>query len=152
MVHPHLLYCINIYSCTSQANLNRILLLQKKAIRIIAKEAINAHTSPLFKNLGILPFDKLVLQAKLNFMHSIEFSYAPTTFTNSFIKNNNRNIDLDLRNNNDYQIPFARTESFKKIPLYSFPKTWNEEIGDLKFQHNKITFQIALKDHLLALI
>ncbi len=95
---------------------------------------------------------KLVLQAKLNFMHSIEFSYAPTTFTNSFIKNNNRNIDLDLRNNNDYQIPFARTESFKKIPLYSFPKTWNEEIGDLKFQHNKITFQIALKDHLLALI
>jgi hypothetical protein len=51
-----------------------------------------------------------------------------------------------------YQIPFARTESFKKIPLYSFPKTWNEEIGDLKFQHNKITFQIALKDHLLTLI
>jgi hypothetical protein len=30
LVHPHLLYCINIYSCTSQANLNRIYKLQKK--------------------------------------------------------------------------------------------------------------------------
>ncbi len=46
---------------------------------------------------------------------------------------------------NDYQIPFARTESLTKIPLYYFPKAWNEEIGDLRFQHNKFTFQIALK-------
>jgi hypothetical protein len=123
VVHPHLRYWIHIFSGTSQVNLNIILLLPKKAIRIISKEAINTHThnSPLFKNLGILPFDKLVLQAKLNFMHSIEFSYAPSMFTHSFIKNNNRNIDLDLININDYQIPFARTESIKKnTPLLFF--------------------------------
>jgi hypothetical protein len=46
-------------------------------------------------------------------------------------------------------VPFARTESFQKIPLFSLPKVWNQEIADLRFQHNKITFQMALKDHLL---
>jgi hypothetical protein len=152
MVHPHLLYCINIFSCTSQSNINRILTLQKKAIRVISKENHNAHTAPLFKHLGILPFDKLILQARLNFMHSIEYNYAPPTFLNSFIKNNNRNIDHNLRNVNDFLIPFARIDFFKKIPMYSMPKTWNDDIGDLRFQHNKTTFQIALKDHLLNLV
>jgi hypothetical protein len=32
LFHSHLLYCINILSCTSLTNVNRILLLQKKAI------------------------------------------------------------------------------------------------------------------------
>jgi hypothetical protein len=152
MIHPHLLYCINIFSCTSQSNLNKILLVQKKAIRVITKENYNAHTAPLFKKLGILPFDKLLIQAKLNFMHAIEYNYAPSTFSSTFTKNNDRNIDHNLRNVNDFLIPFARIDLFKKIPLYSFPKAWNDDIGDLRFQRNKITFQIALKDHLLELI
>ncbi len=46
-------------------------------------------------------------------------------------------------------MPFARTESFKKISLFSLPKVRNEEIRDIRFQHNKIKFQIALKDRLL---
>ncbi len=49
-------------------------------ICVISKENYNAHTAPLFKHLGILSFDKLILQARLNFMHSI---------LNSFTKNNN---------------------------------------------------------------
>jgi hypothetical protein len=149
MIHPHLLYCLNIYSCTSQANLNRISLLQKKAIRIIYKEKSNAHTAPLFKKAGILPLEKLIIQAKLNFMHSIEYNYAPSTFNTFFLKNNSRETNHDLRNVNDFIIPFARIEAVKRLPLYSFPYTWNNEIGDLRFQRNKITFQIALKDHLL---
>jgi hypothetical protein len=57
--------------------------------------------------------------------------------------------NYELRNANNFIVPFARTESFKKIPLFALPKIWNEEIGYLRLQHNKITFQIALKDHLL---
>jgi hypothetical protein len=70
LVHPHLLYCINIYSCTSQANLNRMYKLQKKAIRIISNANSSAHTEPLFHSLGILPLNQLIKQAKLHLMHS----------------------------------------------------------------------------------
>ena len=39
--------------------INRLNILQKKAIRIITKSRYNAHTSPLFKNLNILKLDDL---------------------------------------------------------------------------------------------
>ena len=148
LVHPHLLYCINILSCTSKSNLTRIGKLQKKAIRIITKSRINEHTAPLFKNNNILPFDKMCLQGKLNFMHSIHYNYAPPSFESTFPVNQNRNLNHDLRNQNKYIIPGVRIESFKKFPLYTFPQAWNN-LGDLGFQVNRTTFQIALKNYLM---
>ena len=84
-MHPHLLYCINILACTSTKNVNRILKLQKKAICIITKSNINEHTAPLFTNTKILPFDKLILQRKLLFMHAIHYNYALKSFADSFV-------------------------------------------------------------------
>jgi hypothetical protein len=81
--HFHLLYCINIYSCTSQSDINRIFLQQKKAIRIITNSSYNAHTAPLFERLHILPLDKVITQAKLSFMHTIYYEYAPASFTST---------------------------------------------------------------------
>ena len=69
LIHPHLLYCISIYSCTNTSNLKQLTILQKKAIRIINKSPPFAHTQPLFLESKILPFDLLVKQSKLLFMH-----------------------------------------------------------------------------------
>ena len=89
----------------------------------------------------------MVLQARLNFMHSICYSYAPQTFLNIFPINNN--IDAyNLRTRAMYAIPFVRIEHFRKFPLYSFALTWNNA-GDVTFQTNKYTFQISLKNLLL---
>ena len=51
-----------------------------------------------------------------------------------------------------YTIPPVRIESFKRFPLYTFPKLWNELGDHLSYQKNKITFQIALKSELLQQI
>jgi hypothetical protein len=67
-----------MYSCTSQADLSRISIPQKKAIRTTCREQADAYTASLFKEAGILPFDKVILQIKLNFTHSIEYNYAPS--------------------------------------------------------------------------
>ena len=146
--HPHLLYCNTIMNCTSGKNIVKITKLQKKAIRIVTKSKVNAHTAPLFADLKILPFEKLSLQSKLHFMHSIRYNYAPKSFSNVFACNNDRNIEYELRNNDEYTLPAVRIEYFKRFPLYSFPQAWNT-LGDLIFQSNRTTFQIALKDFLL---
>jgi hypothetical protein len=44
---------------------------------MIFKEKANTHTYPLLIIAGILPFKKIILQAKLNFMHSVEYNCAP---------------------------------------------------------------------------
>jgi len=122
LVHPHLLYCINIYSCAAPSNLKRLIILQKKAIRLINRAPALAHTQELFFNSNILPLEKLIQQAKLNFMHSIEYGYGPPTFLNLWQKNYERNPNSqNLRNANDYYLPAIRVDSFKKNPLVQPP-------------------------------
>jgi hypothetical protein len=148
LVHSHLLYCINIMSCTSQTNLDRITKLQKKAIRIISNASRTAHTEQLFRNLGILSFDKLILQNRLHFMHSIINNYCPESFLNIFHTNSDRNNGHRLRNFNDLILPQHRIELFKKMPLYTLPLAWNNLNIAIKAQTNKTTFRIALLDNL----
>ena len=66
--HCHLLYSIQIWSCTSSSNTNELFKLQKAAVRIISGAKYNAHTEPLFKNLQILPLPDLISFLKLQFM------------------------------------------------------------------------------------
>ena len=82
-------------------------------------------------------------------MHAVQYKYTPDSFLNIFQLNASRDIDYELRNTGSYAIPFVRIEFFKRFPLYTFPIAWNE-LGDLRFQSNKTTFQISLKDYLLS--
>ena len=72
----------------------------------------------------------------------------PPSFESTFPSNQIRNIDHNLRNQNEYLVPGVRIESFKKFPLYTFPLAWNN-LGDIGFQTNRTTFQIALKNSLM---
>ncbi len=79
-IQSHLNYCPIILSSISQHNFNQIKLIQKKAIRIITDSTYTAHTAPLFDQLQILPYELIIKQAKLLFMHFIEYNYAPPSW------------------------------------------------------------------------
>jgi hypothetical protein len=148
LFHSHLLYCTNIVSCASQSNLNRVSLLQRKAIRIITKSSYNDHTGPLFLSLRILPFDKIIQLNRLLFMHSVTYSYAPLSFHDTWSLNENRDLNYDLRNRDTFLTPPVRIELFRKIPLYSLPTEWNNLGEHIRLQRNRTTFKIALTDFL----
>jgi hypothetical protein len=84
-------------------------------------------------------------------MHAVNYGYCLPSFANTWTKNNQREHERDLRNNNDFTIPPHRTELLKKLPMMSLPTTWNELADEIKLQRNKTTFKIALKDHILNL-
>jgi hypothetical protein len=149
LFHCHLLYCPNIIGCTSESNINKIAKLQRKAIRLITMSHSRAHTPPLFRNLNILPFPDILKLHRCLFMHAVEYNYILTSFANIWQKNANRALAHNLRNSNDFIIPMAHRESFKKFPLHSFPTTWNS-LGLVKLQHNRTTFKIALTEELFA--
>jgi hypothetical protein len=72
----------------------------------------------------------IIQRAKLHFMHSIEDNNVPSSFELTWTKNNATQQNHNLRNMDKYVLPHPRIEFFKKIPLYSLPKEWNN-IGDL---------------------
>jgi len=145
LIHSHLNYCPIILNCLSQSNKSKLFKIQKKAIRVITGSVYNAHTGPLFVSQKILPFEKIIKQAKLMFMHSINFNYAPKSFTGTWIKNEERGGDRNLRNNDHFVLPNPRIDFFKKMPLYALPQEWNN-CGILMYQENKITFKHSLRE------
>jgi hypothetical protein len=46
------------------------------------------------------------------------------------------------------EITHPRVELYKKSPIYSLPKLWNE-LDDTRFQQCRTTFSISIKDKLL---
>jgi hypothetical protein len=147
-IQSHLNYCPIILSSISQQNFNQIKLIQKKAIRIITGSTYTAHTAPLFAQLQILPYELILKQAKLLFMHSIEYDYAPISFQGIWTKNSVNQGERPLRNADNYSLPNPRTELFKKSPLYSLPLEWNN-FDDNRYIRNRTTFKTALKYSLL---
>ena len=60
LVHPYLQYCIRLWGSTYPTNLKRLVLLQKRAMRIISKSCYaDAHTEPIFKSCCILPLNDM---------------------------------------------------------------------------------------------
>jgi len=149
LIHSYLSHSTLIMNSITVKNKQRIAKIQKKAIRIITGSTYNAHTAPLFLQHSILPYDKLITFSQLMFMHSVEYGYAPKSFENIWLKNNDRNAERELRNANDFLLTQPRTETFKKSTFYSLPNEWNNLAPEIKLQQNRFTFKWALKAHLM---
>ena len=143
--HSHLMYCPTILSCSSNSNIEKIFKLQKKVIRIITLSDYNAHTEPLFKSLKILPYHKLIYQANLSLMHSIHFEYSPQALHNIFPRNSDRNVNYNLRNQDDYATVRVRFNALKKFPLYALPSIWNQADNN-RYISNPFSFKYALRE------
>ena len=48
LVYPYLQYCTSVWGYTYPSNLNHLVLLQKRIVRILAKVSLDAHTDPDF--------------------------------------------------------------------------------------------------------
>jgi hypothetical protein len=101
--------------------------MQKKAIRTICNVPSRTHTAPLFKDLKILPLEKLISYSKLKFMHNFVNQKLPFSFNETWIKNIERNPGLNLRNAQDFYIKPINYISIKRLPLFTFPSLWNQE-------------------------
>ena len=81
-------------------------------------------------------------------MHSINYNYAPPTFQLLWQKNTARNLNNELRNQNDFTMPRANSNFFTKFLLFTFPKEWNNA-GIVTHYSNLTTIKIALTEELL---
>ena len=117
LFHSNLLYCIGPLSGMSSSNSTKILKIQKKAVRQFTNSKNRNPSNPLFYELKILPYNLLQKQAKLHFMHSIEYKYAPSTFQEVWQKNEDRNLNYELRNNNLFSLPKVNLASLKHLPF-----------------------------------
>ena len=60
-VYPYLIYCVEVWGNSCDTHLEPIIKMQKRCIRTITFSCYFEQTQPLFKELEILSFRKLVI-------------------------------------------------------------------------------------------
>ena len=70
---------------TYPTNLNRLLLLQNQVVRTITKHALDAHTEPIFKELGILKLNEIYILQIGKLMYLYKNGLLPYSFNNVFL-------------------------------------------------------------------
>lgn len=59
LIAPHLNHAITCWGDSPQSTVKRLMILQKKALRIVANSRYNSHCDPLFKKFRILKLGDL---------------------------------------------------------------------------------------------
>ena len=144
LVYPYLQYCITVWGSTYPSNLKRIILLQKRIIRILNKEPFDAHSDPIFSELKILKFAKIYLYHLGKFMYLYHNNLLPSSFDNLFPRMNQIH-KYDTPFSHLYHIPFCRTNIRKFSTIFQAPKFFNTVDGDIHDAPSVSLFQSRLK-------
>lgn len=113
LFESHIRYGIILWGGSSNKNLERILVMQKRALRIMAGLHPRDSCRQVFKNFNIL---------------TVVAVYVIEVITHAFNQNLLRNGDIhnmQTRNANDYTLPAHRTALFEKKPSYTGAKLYN---------------------------
>ena len=129
----YLSYCCLVWAQNS-STIQRIIILQKKAVRIISFQPRNFHTSPLFKQNSILKFqDKICLESIL-FVSKCLNNRSPSIFNMWFsFSSNQHNYETSSSTQGNLMELFYKTNRYGKYSITaSAVELWNKIQKQLK--------------------
>ena len=86
-IFPYITYCIEVWGCASQTQLNCLYLLQKKIIRIMNFSHYLAHTNPLFLSMEVLPLRKIFFYKVGLIMYKYSLNLLPECIAHLYLRN-----------------------------------------------------------------
>ena len=149
MIVTHLTYCNIVWGFACKTLLNRLRLLQKRALRLLTLSHYLTPTSPLFRNLNLLKLDDMHCLEVAKFMFNVKMRLSPQIVLLNFTV-----IDLTLqkyntRSKNYFLVPHYRTNLRLSSINISGPILWNSlpiciqdslTIGVLKRNYTALLF------------
>ena len=138
-IYPYLSYCNIIWGGTYQCHLNPLLILQKRAIRIIHHANYLDHTDELFFNSKIL---------KINDIH--KYAVALHMFKLENFDAFDRNHNYSTRNVSALLPAFNRLTLTQHSISYMGPTVWNSIPHEIRNLPGLNSFKRALKLYLIS--
>ena len=123
-IYPYITYCNHIWGTACISHLNKLIVLQKKAIRIISGAKFRAPSAPLFSSLGVIKIMDINMYLIARFMFRVYNEEVPIQFISMFTVN--RAIHLHYtRQVNELHIPRVKTNLRKFSIKYRGAVIWN---------------------------
>ena len=151
MILPYLSYCNIIWGSCNKYLLERILLLQKRAVRIICHKPFLSHSRPLFLKLKILPINLLYEFQLCVFMYSFYNNLLPKSFSNTFQCNSDVH-HYNTRSASNIRAIYGRKSFSNSIFLCKGPLSWNRLPIEIKQCKTLSNFKRKLKSYLMLQI
>ena len=131
-INSHLSYCTEIWGFGLKTDINKIIGIQKRALKIICSN-VN------FKKLNILPVDSYIKFRVLKLMHCVKFNLAPISMSDIFLKHSHA---LNTRHANDFLV---RRLLCRDSVVLKGPTFYNNLISNLRNEPNVHVFSRKLK-------
>ena len=141
MIFPHLNYCNIIWGNTYTSYMDKIYLLQKRAIRIITKSEYLAPSRPLFVKMHILPIFQLIQLNIRIFMFKFQNGLLPEIPNLNFITNSDIH-SYSTRQKNDLHLFKVRTTNAQNSFYVNSIKEWNYLSNDVKESKTPSRFKL----------
>ena len=77
LIYPYLQYCNIIWGVAKEAVISKLIVLQKRAVRLCTNSIRKAHSEPLFVKLGLLKLSEINKYQTLLFMYKFRHSLLP---------------------------------------------------------------------------
>ena len=142
-IYPYLTYCIEVWGSATRSRLNCLIVIQKKAIRIISNSGFRDHTDPLFKQLNLLTLNNIYIYQIGIFMFKNYQNVLPAAFDNMF-QYNDEIHSYATRQKNQLRIPAVRSNCLYQTVRAKGVTIWNSIFLKLTVQCSIHSFKASL--------
>ena len=152
LVQPYLTYGIAVWGQAAPTKLEKILILQKRALRLIHSKPFRFHAVPLFKLSNVLPLNLLYFKTIWLIMHDVCNNVTPLIVSNLFTyssKLHHHNTRFSAAGN--FYLKHSRTDHMKNSFLRIGAKIWNSISGSDRALP-KYKFKDTLQSRLLDIL
>ena len=126
LISPYLNYSICAWGNCPQTYPNKILVLQKRALRLIYFSKPRDHAIPFFIESNFLPLQSLFFQQLSYLMYDVHAKTAPKSLLDEFAKiSTKHHYNMRLSAKERFSVKFSRTEKMKKSFTRIGVSIWN---------------------------
>jgi hypothetical protein len=144
LIYPYINYCNIAWASQPTTRLDKLLRIQKKAMRLITNSGRDAHALPLFSILHTLTLHDVNKLQNVCFVYCSLHDLLPTAFTHYF--QTNRNIHQHATRSTDDLHMFSHSTTLRKYTTRILaPTIWNSLPNEFKILPNLSLFKKKCK-------
>ena len=151
LFHSHLSYGISVWGLAKTSLTHKVILLQKKAIHVVAKEDFLAHTDNIFNELKIIKCSDQYLLSLASLMWDYDHDEIPNSLKSWFKKPNHSYFTRSVKQGKLKPCDYNTT----KFGIHSFRYEGTQLLNELKYEQIYINsksrkdFTTKLKNEIL---
>ena len=151
LIHPYLSYCNMVWASNYATRLKRLIIIQKRAVRIISGTTSRESTTQIFLRLKIQNPEQIKVIQICEFIFKYKSHALPHTF-DGYFQSTAELHRYGVRSAANLRGIPARTNSRKFSIKHAGPVIWNNLPSPIRDANNYHSFKTQLRVHIFPLV